>query len=122
MMNGRPPLNCSNFILFYSCWFAVGWRDAWRRMRGNTLRLAATTLLVSVPIFVAVGFALILVLTAAHVKIDPLPPHPPLGVVLLIGVVDTTLQFLLVALGAAILVEFYRRLVRDAPADRSRDQ
>lgn len=101
---------------------AMGWRDAWRRMRGNTLRLAATTLLVSLPIFVTVGFALILVLTAAHVKIDPLPPHPPLGVVLLIGVADTTLQFLLAALGAAILVEFYRRLVRDAPAERSGEQ
>jgi hypothetical protein len=100
----------------------MGWREAWRQMRGNTWRLAAVALLVYVPVFVTVGFALSVVLTAAGFNIEQLPPHPPLGLVLLGGVIDTVLQFLLMALGATILAEFYRRLVLDVPADRSRDQ
>ncbi|HEX9490451.1 MAG TPA: hypothetical protein VF930_09205 [Stellaceae bacterium] len=100
----------------------MGWREAWRQMRGNTWRLAAVALLVYVPVFVTVGFALSVILTAAHFDIEQLPSRPPLGLVLLGGVVYTVLQFLLMALGAAILAEFYRRLVLHAPADRSRDQ
>jgi len=105
-----------------ACGAPMGWRKAWRQMRGNTWRLAAVTLLVYVPVFVTVGFALSVILTAAHFNIEQLPSYPPLGLVLLGGVVDTMLQFLLTALGAAILAEFYRRLVPDAQADRSRDQ
>jgi hypothetical protein len=95
---------------------ALGWREAWRRMRGNTWRLAAVTLLVYVPVFVTVAFVLRVILAAAHLNIDELP-HAPLGFVLLQGVAITTMQFILVALGATVLTEFYRRLVLAAPAN-----
>src|SRR5258707_12333565 len=63
----------------------MGWREAWRQMRGNTWRLAAVALLVYVPVFVTVGFALSIIFTAAHFNIEQLSSHPPLGVVLLAG-------------------------------------
>jgi hypothetical protein len=100
----------------------LGWREAWRQMRGNTWRLAAATLLVYVPVFVTVGFVLSVILSAAHVNIEELPARPPLGLVLLGGVVYTVLMFLLIALWATVLAEFYRRLVLTAPAERSRDR
>ena len=100
----------------------LGWREAWRLMRGNTLRLAAVTLLVYVPVFVTVGFVLSVILAAAHFNIEDLPAHPPLGLVLLQSVVDTMMKFILIALGAAILAEFYRRLVLATPADGSKSR
>lgn len=100
----------------------MDWGEAWRRMRGNTWRLVATALLVSAPIFVTVAFALSVVLTAAHVDLDSLSSHPPLGLVLLGGVVDTVLQFIFVALGATVLAEFHRRIMRDAPAERRQER
>ncbi len=49
---------------------------------------------------------------------------PPMGLFLLAGVIDTVVNFLVVALGASILVDVYRRLVlrrrvRPHPALRS---
>ncbi|HKW55168.1 MAG TPA: hypothetical protein VJO12_15850 [Stellaceae bacterium] len=101
--------------------FPLRWRAAWRAMRGNTWRLFAVLLLVYLPIFVAAGVALGIVLTAAHVEIEQVAAHPTLGFVLLQGVLDTVVQFILVALGATVFVEFYRRLVLAAPAERSAD-
>ena len=100
----------------------IGFLEGWRRMRGNTWRLAATMLLVSVPLFITIAFALSLVLKAANISLDELPSPPPLGLVLLMGVADTVSKFLLIALGAAVLAQFYRRLVRDMPVDRSKPQ
>jgi hypothetical protein len=99
--------------------FPMGWRAAWRAMRGNTWRLVAVMLVVYLPIFLTVGFALGIVFTAAHVDVEQASTHPTLGLVLLIGVIDTVLQFIFVALGATVFVEFYRRLVLNAPAGRS---
>ena len=97
----------------------LSWREAWRYMSGNTWRLVGAMLLVYAPILVTAVFIMSVVLAAAHVDIDQLSSHPPLGFVLLQGVIDTVMQFVFVALGAAVLAEFYRRLVRNAPADRS---
>jgi hypothetical protein len=99
----------------------MGWREAWRQMRGNTWRLLAAGLVVYTPIFVTVLFVLGIILVAARVEPEQLS-HPTLGLVLLEGVVDNVLPFIFVALGAAVLVEFHRRIVRNAPADRSGDQ
>lgn len=100
----------------------MGLREAWRRMRGNTWRLVAVALLVSAPIFLTAGFVVSIIITAAHVDLDQLPSHPPLGFVLLAGVADTVLQFVFVALSATVLTEFYRRIMRTVPAERSGDQ
>lgn len=99
--------------------FPMGWRAAWRAMRGNTWRLLAVLLIVYLPIFLTAGFALGIVFTAAHVDVEQTSMHPTLGLVLLIGVIDTVLQFVFVALGATVFVEFYRRLVLDTPGGRS---
>ena len=99
--------------------FPMGWRAAWRAMRGNTWRLVAVMLVVYLPIFLAVGFALGIVFAAAHVDVEQASSHPTLGLVLLVGVINIVLQFVFVALGATIFVELYRRLVLDAPAGRS---
>jgi hypothetical protein len=96
----------------------MGWGEAWRRMRGNTWRLAAVALVISAPVFITVIFVLVAVLAAAHVDLEHLPANPPLGLVLLGGVVDTMLKFIFVALGATVLAEFHRRIVRAAPAER----
>ena len=99
--------------------FPLGWRQAWRAMHGNTWRLVAVMLVVYLPIFLSVGFTLGIVFTAAHVDVEQAAAHPTLGLVLLIGVIDTVLQFVFVALGATVFVEFYRRLVLNKPAGRS---
>jgi hypothetical protein len=99
--------------------FPMGWRAAWRAMRGNTWRLLAVMFVVYVPIFVTAAAALAIVLAAAHIEIEQAMAHPTLGVVLLQGVLDTLVRFIVIALGATVLVEFYRRLVLNAPAGRS---
>jgi len=97
----------------------MGWPAAWRAMRGNTWRLFALLLLAYVPIFVAAGVTLGIVLTAAHVEIEQATAHPTWAFVLLQGVLDTVIQFVFIALGATVFVEVYRRLVLSAPAGRS---
>jgi amino acid transporter len=88
------------------------WLDAWRLMRGNTWRAAATTFLVLMPIVIAVGLLLKHLLAAVHLdSAEGLPAQPPLGLFLLSGVVEVVLDFLFVALVASILSEFYRRIV-----------
>ena len=99
--------------------FPMAWRAAWRSMRGNTWRLLAVMLLVYLPIFLSVGFALGVVFTAAHVDVEQVPTHPTLGLVLLVGVINTVVQFVFVALGATVFVELYRRLVLNTPGGRS---
>ncbi|HJT05936.1 MAG TPA: hypothetical protein VJ747_03365 [Stellaceae bacterium] len=101
--------------------FPMSWRAAWRAMRGNTWRLVAVMLVVYLPIFLTGGFALGIIFAAAHVDIDQASAHPTLGLVLLIGVLDTVVNFIMVALGATVFVEFYRRLVLNTPAGRSAD-
>jgi hypothetical protein len=84
---------------------------AWRRMRGNTWRFIAATLLVTAPMVLLVAVIFELILDGAHLTARDALEHPPLGLFLLDGVLDVMLSFLLVALGATVLADFYRRLV-----------
>ena len=99
--------------------FPMHWGAAWRVMRGNTWRLVAVMLVVYVPIVATAGAALAILLGAAHIDIEQATANPTLGIVLLRGVLDTVVNFILIALGATVFVEFYRRLVLNAPGGRS---
>lgn len=81
---------------------------AWRALGGNTWRFFATVLLVSVPTVFVV--AMILSAIVAGFRLDGAETTPPLGFFLLRGVVGTCADFLVVALGGAVVAGFYRRL------------
>jgi len=89
---------------------------AWQAMRGNTWRLVACGLLAGLPLVLSVVVILGAVFTALNLQLGDLQPDdpalaPPMGLFLLAGVVDTVVNFLIVALGVSILVDVYRRLV-----------
>jgi hypothetical protein len=87
----------------------LGFAAAWRAMRGNTWRLVFCCLLTWAPIVLVIVLLAEAVLSAAA----PDAASARVGLVLLRGVFDTIANFLLVALGAAVLSDFYRRLVRN---------
>lgn len=85
---------------------------AWRAMRGNTWRLVVAFFLACAP----VALAALLTMAAAFAALgygvgSSALDSPPLGLYILRGLADTVANFLIVALGAAVLVEFYKRLV-----------
>jgi hypothetical protein len=89
---------------------------AWQAMRGNTWRVVACGLLAGLPLVLSVVVVLGAVFTAldlqtADLLSDDAAAAPPMGLFLLAGVVDTVINFLIVALGSSILVDVYRRLV-----------
>ncbi|HTC18309.1 MAG TPA: hypothetical protein VK690_04280 [Stellaceae bacterium] len=90
---------------------------AWNAMRGNTWRLIACGFLAGLPLILSVVVVLSAVFSALGMQIGDLQSDdpafaPPMGLYLLEGVIDTVINFLIVALGASILVDAYRRLVR----------
>ncbi len=85
---------------------------AWRAMRGNTWRLLLASVAAALPIMLAVNLLLSQLLAAAHLgPADALTSDPPLGFVLLAGVMEAVLRLVVMALGASILSDFYRRIV-----------
>jgi hypothetical protein len=69
-----------------------------------------------VPLVLSVVIVLGAVFSALNLQISDLQSGdaaltPPMGLFLLEGVIDTVVNFLIVALGASILVDVYRRLV-----------
>jgi hypothetical protein len=89
---------------------------AWRAMRGNTWRLIACGALAGLPLVLSVVIVLGAVFSALDMPWGDLQPDnpalaPPMGLFLLAGVIDTVVNFLIVALGASILADCYRRLV-----------
>lgn len=89
---------------------------AWQAMRGNTWRVVACGFMAGVPLVLSVVLILGTVFSALDLQLSDLQPDnpalaPPMGLYLLAGVIDTVVNFLIVALGASILVDVYRRLV-----------
>jgi hypothetical protein len=91
----------------------LGLAQAWQAMRGNVWRLIGINLLVAVPVVLTFSLMLSAVLAAAG--IDPTDPTVlatvPLGVILMSGVIQALTGFVVMALAASILSEFYRRVV-----------
>lgn len=85
---------------------------AWRAMRGNAWRLLLASLVGTLPIMLATGILLDQLLAVAHLgPAELIDKRPPLGLILLTGVIEALLRLVLMALSASILAEFYRRLV-----------
>jgi hypothetical protein len=94
----------------------LGLGAAWSALRGNTWRVIACGLLAGLPLILSVVVILGAVFSALDMQLGDLQPDdpahaPPMGLFLLAGVIDTVANFLIVALGASILVDVYRRLV-----------
>lgn len=96
----------------------LGWAEAWRRMRGNTWRNVGCLLLTTVPFVLAVSVlvdvALILTGFPDEATQKAALSSTP-GGILLSGLSDTIVFFIAFALGASILMGFYRRLVLHRP-------
>lgn len=90
----------------------LGLGEAWRAMRGNGWRLAGATLMAVAPIVLVTVVLVAQLLSAARLgPAEDLVADPPLGLVLLNDVVVAVLGFVLTALAASILSDFYRRVV-----------
>jgi hypothetical protein len=91
----------------------LGIAAAWRAMNGNTWRLFATVLLVSVPAVFVV--AMILSSIFAGFGIDAFgDASPPAGFFILRGVIGSCADIVVVALGASVVAGFYRRIAPGA--------
>jgi hypothetical protein len=94
-----------------ACGKPLGLGSAWRLMGGNSWRLVWASILTAAPLKAAT-FAVITILVAAIMpEGSEHPVTPPLGFVILIGVIETVSDMLLAALGASVLSGFYRELV-----------
>lgn len=81
---------------------------AWRAMRGNSWRLLGCEFVACMPVLLAVILILSGAFTGFHIEqFDRLP----LGFFVLRGVVETCTNIIVVALGAAVLSSFYRRIM-----------
>lgn len=82
---------------------------AWRGLGGNTWRLFVTVMLVSIPLVFITAMIVSAFFAGFHIDAagDQLPP---LGFFLLRGVLSTCGNVLVVALCAAVIAGFYRRL------------
>lgn len=94
-----------------ACDKPIGIRTGWRLMRGNSWRLIWASLLTALPLKL-VSFiltAVVVALVAPGGTADLV--DPPIGFVILLGVIEAVSDMLLAALGASVLSGFYRELV-----------
>jgi hypothetical protein len=89
----------------------LGLGAAWRAMRGNSWRLVGANVMAVMPIVLFVNLLVSLLAGAHLLSPDELADNPPLGLILLDGVVIAVLSLIMAALGASILSEFYRRIM-----------
>jgi hypothetical protein len=103
------PVRCSLLFPAAAIGKPLSIAQAWQALGGNTWRLFATVLLVSLPAVFVV--AMILSAFFAGFQLDGLGDSAlPVGFFLLRGVIGSCTDFLVVALGAAVIGGFYRRL------------
>jgi hypothetical protein len=82
---------------------------AWRGLGGNTWRLFATVMLVSIPVVFVTAIIVSAFFAGFHIDASG-DQLPPLGFFLLRGVLSSCGNVLVVALSAAVIASFYRRL------------
>jgi NADH:ubiquinone oxidoreductase subunit 4 (subunit M) len=80
-------------------------------MRGNSWRLVWTSLLTVLPIKIATFGLTAVAIAVALPGGSEFAGTPPLGLVILAGVIEAVSDILLAALGASVLSGFYRELV-----------
>ncbi len=87
----------------------LGFATAWRAMRGNSWRLLGCGIITCTPMILIVVLVLSGVFQALH--LDQNSEIPPLGFFILHGLIETCTNLIVVALGAAVLSAFYRRIM-----------
>ena len=87
----------------------LGLGGAWRAMRGNSWRLLGCGIIACAPAMLVVIVLLSGLSTELH--LDQTGAIVPLGFFILRGVIETCMNFLIVALGASVLSTFYRRIL-----------
>lgn len=94
-----------------ACGRPLGVGAAWRLMRGNSWRMVWVSILTALPLkIVAFGLAAIMIAAALPAGSE-FVTTPPMGFVILSGVIEAVSDMLLAALGASVLSGFYRELV-----------
>ncbi|HLI21689.1 MAG TPA: hypothetical protein VKV32_11255, partial [Stellaceae bacterium] len=109
------PVRCSLVFPAAAIGKPLSLSGAWQALGGNTWRLFATVMLVSVPTVFIVAMILSAIFAGFH--LDGSEDAPPLGFFLLRGVIGSCADFLVVALGVAVVGSFYRRLKLDLRSD-----
>lgn len=101
-------VRCALVFPAAACGKPIGVGTSWRFMRGNVWRMIGASILVTLPTKL-VAFGLMAAIVALTV-----PPGgeaaPPLGLIILAGVIEAVSDMLVAALGASILSGFYREL------------
>lgn len=89
----------------------LGVGEAWRLMRGNSWRLIGASILSALPLKAATFILTAIVVTLAVPGGTDGLIAPPIGFIILMGVIEAVSDMLLAALGASVLSGFYRELV-----------
>jgi len=102
-------VRCS--LLFPAAAFGnpLGLGGAWRAMRGNSWRLLGCGIIACAPAMLIV--IVLLSGLSTELQLDPSGAPVPLGFFILRGVIETCMNFVIVALGASVLSTFYRRIL-----------
>ena len=94
-----------------ACGKPLGIGTAWRLMRGNSWRLIGASIVTALPLKILAFVLTAMVLGIAMPDGPDAAVAPPVGLVILIGVIEAVSDMLLAALGASVLSGFYRELV-----------
>jgi hypothetical protein len=103
------PVRCSLLFPAAATGKPLSFAAAWQALGGNTWRLFATAMIVSVPAVFAVAMIISGFFAGFHIDGYGDGP-PPVGFFLLRSVVGSCADFVVVALGASVVAGFYRRL------------
>lgn len=102
-------VRCAMVFPAAACGKPIGLGAAWRLMGGNVWRLIGASILATLPVKI-VSFGLTAILVAAALP-GGVGVAPPLGLIILAGVIEAISDIVLAALGASLLSGFYRELV-----------
>ena len=102
-------LRCSLLFPAAACGKPMALGAAWRAMRGNSWRLLGCGIVACAPAALIVIVILSGIFAGLH--LDTATDRVPLGFFLLRGIIGACANFVIVALGAAVLSGFYRRIM-----------
>jgi hypothetical protein len=103
------PLRCSLLFPAAATGQPLTLAAAWRAMGGNTWRLFAAVMLVTLPTVFVAAMLINGIFNGLNIDASSDAP-PPVGFFILRGVLGTCADFLVVALSAAVVAGFYRRV------------
>ena len=85
--------------------------EAWRNMRGNTWRFIGATLLIGIPLIIAVSIQAMFAAFSQVASATGGAAEPTIGDLVATNAVMAIIGFLLVAAGITVLSKFYRHIV-----------